>query len=31
MVWKIRNATEGLTKGVQSVSLDLISLVDLLA
>jgi len=30
-VWKIRSATEGLTRGVPTVSLDCIALVDLLA
>jgi len=30
-VWKVRSATVGLTRGVQTVSLDLISLVDELA
>jgi hypothetical protein len=29
--WKIRNATEGSTKGVRTLSLDLVSLTDLLA
>jgi hypothetical protein len=27
-VWKVRSATYGLTRGVQTVSLDLISLID---
>jgi hypothetical protein len=31
MVWKIRDASEGLTRGAQTVSLDLISLTDELA
>jgi hypothetical protein len=30
-VWKVRSATNGRTRGVQTVSLDLISLVDELA
>ncbi len=31
MVWKVRDVTEGLTRGVQTVSLDLIKLTDELA
>ena len=31
VAWKIRSATYGTTRGVQTLSLDLIALVDLLA